>query len=52
MYTLDGKVVSVNEITQEKELINEQAQQFPQLAESLRVEVDRMSEQLHSLQAW
>lgn len=48
VYILDGEVVSVNEITQEKELVNEQAQQFQQLAESLRDEVDRIPEQLQT----
>ena len=46
VYILDGEVVSVSEIAQEKELANEQAQQFRQLAEGLREEVDSISEKL------
>ena len=46
MYVLDGEIVSVRLLR--KKLANEQAQQFQQLAESSREEVDSVSAQLQT----
>lgn len=46
VYVLEGEVLSALDAIHEKELANEQAQQFREAAESLKDEVDKISRQL------
>ena len=48
VYVLEGEVLSAQDAIHEKELANEEAQQFREATESLREEVDKISTQLQA----